>query len=76
MLSDCVGVQSIEEWEDFERVLQAPLENDLQTDSWSCGLFVMIALRVFSNNWIEPLVGRRHLDLMRQEALNALARVP
>ena len=72
----CVGVQSAEEWEDFERVLQAPPENDLQTDSWSCGLFVMIALRVFSNNWMEPLVGRSRLEPTRREALKALADVP
>ncbi|KAI0642503.1 hypothetical protein C8Q79DRAFT_1013195 [Trametes meyenii] len=60
----------------FESVVTLPSEDDLQIDNWSCGLFVMIAMQSFIDEWATPLLGESAKEDVQAGALRALLNVP
>lgn len=62
--------------ENMRAVVRSPPPQERQIDSWSCGLFVMVAFQAFSDNWAMPLVGETAKEDVRSGALRALLNVP
>ncbi|KAI1782137.1 hypothetical protein LXA43DRAFT_977717 [Ganoderma leucocontextum] len=63
-------------WEKLTFTIHSPSEEDCQIDSWSCGLFVMIAMQAFADRWSRPLLGESAKEHVRAGALDALLNLP
>ncbi|KAL1941730.1 hypothetical protein VTO73DRAFT_6730 [Trametes versicolor] len=74
-IRESMGLQSIQ-WDLFPFVVRSPSEGDRQRDSWSCGLFVMIAMQNLADGWPEPLLGESAKEDVRAGALHALSAAP
>ncbi|KAI0676072.1 hypothetical protein C8Q78DRAFT_1007946 [Trametes maxima] len=64
------------DWSAMTTLVRLPGPCDQQIDSWSCGLFVMIALQSFADEWKTPLLGESAKEHVRAGALQALLKVP
>lgn len=63
-------------WDIFDFAAWSPPEDERQVDAWSCGLFVMIAMQAFLDEWSTPLLGESAKESVRAGALQALLNVP
>lgn len=55
--------------------VRSPAPHEQQIDSWSCGLFVMMAIQTFADGWEQPLLGVSAREDIRAGALRALLNV-
>ncbi|KAI1786080.1 hypothetical protein LXA43DRAFT_975946 [Ganoderma leucocontextum] len=62
-------------WDAMSFTIRSPRDDDQQTDCWSCGLFVMIAMQAFVDGWQGPLLGRCAIACIRDAALTALLKI-
>lgn len=74
-IQQCLGMKPVA-WEDLDFVVWSPAYEERQLDSWSCGLFVMIAMQTFLDEWTTPLLGESAKEAVRAGALAALLKVP
>ncbi len=70
-----LGLPSMQ-WDLFPFFVRSPGKYDRQVDSWSCGLFVMIAMQNLANGWPNPLLGESAKEDVRAGALRVLSAAP
>ncbi|OSC98921.1 hypothetical protein PYCCODRAFT_1396354 [Trametes coccinea BRFM310] len=66
----------VADWTTMAFSLCSPDASEQQIDGWSCGLFVMMALKSFAKDWQEPIGGQSLKDSVRAEALRVLLAAP
>ncbi|KAI0645527.1 hypothetical protein C8Q79DRAFT_1104104 [Trametes meyenii] len=74
-LRDQLNMSAVD-WSVMTASVHLPAPHDQQIDSWSCGLFVMIALQAFADKWKAPLLGESAKEHVRAGALQALLNIP
>ncbi|EIW56114.1 uncharacterized protein TRAVEDRAFT_50602 [Trametes versicolor FP-101664 SS1] len=74
-LRESLGMPNMD-WSTMSMSVRSPAPHEQQMDSWSCGLFVMIAMQTFADNWEHPLLGDSAKEAVRAGALRALLNVP
>lgn len=63
-------------WKALHSSVRSLPVQERQIDSWSCGLFVMVAIQSFSDNWDTPLLGESAKEDVRIGVLRTLLNVP
>ncbi|KAJ2966730.1 hypothetical protein NUW54_g13722 [Trametes sanguinea] len=69
------GSMSSIDWSTLQLSLRSPEASEQQVDGWSCGLFVIGAIKAFVNNWQSPIPGESAKEDVRAEALRSFLNV-
>ncbi|KAF9236577.1 hypothetical protein BU15DRAFT_63929 [Melanogaster broomeanus] len=71
-----INSQPEEDWEKWTFTVHAPPPMERQHDSWSCGLFVMMAMSAFKQNMSFDSAGDTYKNDTRKRALQMILELP